>query len=253
MRAHPSTSFLLAAGVVLGGCSGIDVGNGRTKLALSAYEDTSLAQPQTIAPLADGTVIAELFMGIEHVRLREGIDCEGEDTGTPDRPDSLVADLANEIILGGEPKQIFLDKPQGDYCGVRFDIHKVQPEDNPEAPATMADVSIRITGTIADGRTFVVASDLGERIEVNAPIGSPFQLPEGGDRLFVAFQIGAWMTALNLPSLMGDPILVDDDNNPDNLAAFGNAVEDSADLFRDQDGDDHLDGNEHDGADKLGD
>jgi hypothetical protein len=253
MRALTSTSFLLAAGIVLGGCSGIDVGNGRTKLVLSAYEDTTLAQPQTIDPLADGTVIAELLMGIEDVRLREGNDCQSEDTETPDRPDSLVADVANEIFLGGEAKQVFLDKPQGDYCGVRFDIDRIQPADNPEAPAAMAGLSIRIAGTIPDGRTFVVASDLGERIEVSAPFGAPFHVPEGGDRLFVAFQIGAWMTALDLPSLMGDPILVDEDNNQDNLAAFEDAVEDSADLFRDQDGDDHLDGNEHDDNDKLGD
>jgi hypothetical protein len=235
---------------LLCGCSGIDVGNGRTKIGLTAYENEPMAAPAAIDPLEDGTVVSELFMSIREMELRAGVDCSDEGEDVPDLPGPYVADVANEIFLGG--KEITVEKPLGDYCEVRFDLHAVDDQ-SPEAPPSMVDLSIRIAGTANDGRAFVVASDLGEEIRVRSEPGRPFQIPEAGDRLFVAFEIGSWFQALNLTSATGDPILVDDDNNTALLDAFEDAVEESADLFRDQDADDHLDSGEHDVDDKLGD
>lgn len=228
---------LLAAGAALlalrcGPKAGTDVGNGASvSLDLRAYQAPPSAKPQSLT-LADGVRIDELWMVVDQIRLRPGSSCSGNDSDV-DVEGPLVADLLEGGVLGGPAA---FPVQAGPFCELRVGFHKLEGAPPVGAPADLQGRSLLIRGARADGVPFLVQSELGDRFELKAK-GGAFSLPEGRSPLFLAYELDAWMSALDLASIPGASVVVSKDENKDRLDAFELAVKQSARLFRDQDDD----------------
>lgn len=213
-----------------GAKGGTDVGNGATvELDLSGYEAPPQGAAQALT-LSSGTRVDAVWMAVDRIRLRPGTDCSTADTDL-DVEGPLVADLVGGGLLGGP---VAFQVEAGPFCRLRVGFHDIDPASVPAgAPAAMGGLSILVQGARGDGTPFTVASEVNDEFELLARNGS-FSLPAGASPLFLAYDLGPWMAALDLDSLAGSPIVVDKSQNADRLAAFEDAVKASARLFRDQ-------------------
>jgi hypothetical protein len=235
------------------GCSdpqgGTDVGNGATvSIDLRGYEEIPQSSTESFA-LGDGGRIDELWVAVDRLSLRPGTNC-----GTPDGKiyvaSTLVADLIGSGVLGGAPS--FVIEP-GPFCRLQIGFHRLEVEDSPPgAPADLVGLSIIMKGSRADATPFTVASQMTEVLTLDGTGGS-FELPSGESSLFLAYELGAWMLALDLGALPAGPIMVNDSENTDRLRAFEMAVRASASLFPDQDRDGNLSASERAPDKKLAD
>jgi hypothetical protein len=226
--------------------AGTDVGNGRATLELQvrAYEGALVARSQN---LSDGARIDELWMVMGRLRLRAGTDTECEDSDDAvDIEGPVVIDLLGE---SSPQSPLRIEGAAGTYCRLRLAFSPVPPDEVPAgAPADLADMSIVMRGVRADGTAFEVLSDVADEYRLDSKEGG-FELPEGVTPMLLAYELGEWMTALDLDALSGDPIRVDKTDNPEALEAFEAAVKRSARLFRDGDEDGEVDADET--ADEL--
>jgi len=234
-------SLLLGCG---GPKSGTDVGNGRQiSLQIRAYEE--LAQRSTT--LQDGARIDELWMVVGRIRLRPGADCDSDDSEVDIRGPVVV-----DLLGGTTPAMpLLIDSESGSFCELRIAFEKAETGELPAgAPAGLADQSILMRGVRADGTAFEVVSDVNDEYKLG-PKTESFQLPVGGNPLLLAYELGAWMEALDLDNLMGDPVLVTKDENSGNVSDFEDAVKKSVKLVRDGDDDGVLDAEELDEENEL--
>jgi hypothetical protein len=251
-RSRTHARILALAALSIAGCSsngpkgGTDVGNGATvSINLQAYEDAD-AGPRSLA-LADGGRIDELWMVVDRIRLRPGDTCSGGDTAIDIRG-PLVADLVGDGLIGGPASFPIVPGP---FCRFHLGFQKLDPQAVPTgAPADLANLSILVKGARSDGVLFSVEADFGEEFDVDAKSGS-FALPAGPSPLLVAFDLASWMTALDLESLSGSPIVVSPDVNKDRLDALDTAVQTSEHLFHDENGDGKLSPDEETAANQL--
>lgn len=234
-RGVRSSTTVLAGMLAVVGCGpqgGTDVGNGATVvLDLEGFEQAPAVQPQAL-DLVDGTRIDGLWMVVDRVRFRPGADCAGEDPES-DVDGPLVADLIGGGFVGG---RVSFSVPAGPFCRLRVGFHRLEEAVPAGAPAELAGQSILVRGARADGVPFTVASELGEELELKAR-GGAFTLPEGESPLVLGYEVGSWIAALDLGGLSGPTILIDKNGDTVRLEAFEAAVKDSAELFKDEDGD----------------
>lgn len=245
-RAAPGRAFGVGvcSALLALGCSdpqgGTDVGNGAAvSIDLRGYEQTPESSAKSFT-LGDGARIDELWMAVDRLRLRPGTNC-GTPDGKIDVPNTLVADLIGSGVLGGAPS--FAVEP-GPFCRLQIGFHRLAIEDSPPgAPADLVGLSILMKGSRADGTPFTVSSRMTEMLTLNGT-GGAFELPSGESPLFVAYELGAWMAALDLGTLGSGPIVVNDAENTDRLRELEKAVRASASLFPDQDRDGNLSASE---------
>jgi hypothetical protein len=235
-------SMAVAVALSGAGCSnpstGIDVGNGAAvAINLRGYEAPPAPKPQGLT-LSSGVRVDACWMGVERLRLRPGSDCSGGDAET-DVVGPLVAEIVEVGILGGAARYTV---PAGPFCRFVLRFHVIRDKELPAgAPSVLADRSIVVQGARADGTPFTVASGRNDALSLDAKGGS-FELEAGEHGLFVAFELGAAVAALDLGGATGDTI--DDKSEPERLAAFEAALTDAARLFRDADADGKLSASE---------
>jgi hypothetical protein len=230
---------LLAAcgsGVTTGPQSGTDVGNGAT-VTINLHGYTAPAPKGADAlNLADGTTVDAIWMVVDRIRLRPGMDCSGGDNQI-DVEGPLVANLLGDGVLGGAPS---FPATSGPVCRFRTDFSKLDGKDAPSgSPGELVDHSILVQGKTQDGTPFQVLSRLDVTYERDARNGY-FDLGSGKNSLFLAFEIEPWIAALDLASLSGSPIEIDDDTNKDRLQSFEAAVQATGAIFRDSNDDGSL-------------
>ena len=245
----------LASVVLLSACGpqgGTDVGNGATEFDVEGYEQSETPQStQQSLSLGSGVELAHVYMALERVRLQPGSDCENEnDDEQVDDLGPFVADLVDGGVIGG--RRVF-DVTPGPFCELRIDYHKISPNEAPAGtPPELGDNSVVVLGTRADGVPFKVESDMTETLRIRATDGS-FNLSDSTNRLLMAYELSAWIDALDLGALTptGGEIVIDDTSG-NVLSAFEDAVESSARLFRDENGDGQLNPSEHAAGKELG-
>ncbi len=231
-----------------GACVGTDVGNGRTSIELSASGFEQVSSTTQALTLGSGTRIDELYVVIDRLRLEPGESC---DSGSADEEidveGPVVIDLVGQGILGGP---VVWETEAGSFCRFRMSFHKLEGQAPAGAPADLAGLSILVRGETSEGVPFEIRSERGDEVELRAD-GAGFELSEGRHTLFLGYELKSWVDAVDLPSLGTDPILIDKDTNSDLLEAFEAAVESSASLFEDEDGDGALSTDEREEDDAL--
>lgn len=237
-----STAFLLVGCGPSAPQGGTDVGNGRNlHIDMRAYEEVSLTGPQSLT-LTTGVLLDSLFVAVQEIRLEPAVNGSCSDTSDSSEVDidgPVVANLVGSGVLGPVPS---FGTTSESFCQFRLGFHRVDVAAAPEtgAPPEMDGLSIRMVGERSDGTAFVVESELGETFELESTNNVPFGLAPGDHRLFIAYEVGSWITALDLAPLGPGPIVVNKDQNSDRLEAFDDAVKSSARLFRDANDDGSL-------------
>jgi hypothetical protein len=230
-----------------GGQVGTDVGNGAdVKMKMKAYEQRPPPGSKALL-LASGATIDTLYAVFEDLRFEPGTICSERDDHKIDVEGPLVADLLTGDLVVGDGA---FGADGNVFCRVRFGLAKLDTVAPPAgSPADLAGLSLRMTGTLADGRAFSVATELGQGFDLD-PKGGTLTLG-ATQGLFVGFDLGPWMTALDLAGASGDPVVVDKESEPDRLSAFEKSIDASAALFKDADGDGKLGADEDDPEDVL--
>jgi hypothetical protein len=229
------TLLIAALAALLGGCGptgGTDVGNGRSiSFRLEGHDAATPAGAKSLT-LASGVTLDEAWIAIDRIRLEQLSSCDVDDDEI-DVEGPIVADLVNKQQLGSSSFISF----DHQFCRLRVRFRDLDLEDAPAGtPAALDGSSILVTGSRADGVPFLVRSDLADELELRALAGG-FTLASDFATLLVAYELGSWIVALDLDSLGGPSIVIDEAQNTDRLEAFEAAVKISAELYDDRDED----------------
>lgn len=233
-------------------CTGTDVGNPVVDVELALYEPSFPAEPAaaartTVRPGEAATVtIEEAWVAIDRVRLRAAAACEGQ--AELEIADAFALDL---LAPGPIPRLAMLEVTATDYCRFELRWASAEADELPAgAPAELAGASIYLAGTRGDGAPFVLRSDRGDELRLDA-IGGGFPIDHATGALFVAFSGQALLAGVNLEAaaLEGGVARIEDGSNDDQLAAFEANLEAAVRLFDDDDNDGELDPDER--ADPL--
>lgn len=131
----------------------------------------------------------------------------------------------------------------GRYCGVELPFKRVvDPAELGAAPVELEGRSVLIEGHLADGTAFHVVSAVSLTVAL-APDDASFELSESDAQLLMAFDFSEWLKDLDFESAKRDEtgIRISEDENPDLLTAFEEALPRGVLLYRDRDGDGRLD------------
>lgn len=224
---------------------GTDVGNGATVTfdmrgfeEKPAPEDAGKAKPASLQ-LATGDRIDELWIVVDRFKLRADGKCaagEEEPTEPVDAKGPFVAEVLSTGIVGALPVATV---PEGAYCRFEMSLHALEPEEAPmSAPAELVEATVLMRGERADGTPFVVRSAKGASFKLNA-VDEPFTVRDGTP-FFLGVELSSLVESLDLDSLDGAEIVVDDTSNEDRLADFEDALKSAVRLFEDQDRDGDL-------------
>lgn len=223
------TTILLAA---LTACTGTDVGNPITDLDFALYSEEFPPEDATAGGLVS---IDEAWVAVDRIRLRSAADCNGG------AAIELEGIFAVDLLAPGPIDELaMLELPAGDYC--RFEL-RWAPSDAPGAgPAELAGASLLLAGTAADGTPFVLRSDRGDELRLDA-IDGAFTIDEATLGLFVGLSGSRLFAGVDLASaeLTGGIARIEDGSNDALLDRFEANVDEATDLFGDADGDGELD------------
>ena len=233
---------------ILAGCGprgGTDVGNGIEKKPLNvalevARFDASLPTTLKSLNLESGVSIEQLYLAIGQVRLAPSSSCDNDDNIDLDGP--FVVDLTGTGILGETPS---FDAIAGTFCKLRVGYLRLDPASAPNnTPPEILNRSIFVHGTRTDGTPFTIISRRNDIFELHSKSQNGFSLPRGKNLLFLAYDIGTWIEAVDLDEFETDTIIIDEQTNDDSLEDFEEAVAASARLFHDADENGVLDASE---------
>lgn len=184
-----STRSAIAISLLMGGCFGTETGN-PPSVALGLTARSSDLSVASLEPEATGTRVERAWIALADVRAIEGLACDH--VASSAAVDLAVVDAITNEALGGVPA--------GDSCGVRATL--VPVADPPSgAPLSLEGRSILVTGVLADGRPFEIASASQPHVLVQ---GTPFRTREG-DALLIAVDVATWLRGLDLAALATEP------------------------------------------------
>lgn len=227
--------------------SGTDVGNGATvSFNLRGFERAPASSAKSLK-LASGDTIDEVWIAVERLRLTPGTECaESNDPVQAEGP--LVADLLSQGLVGIDPPEALVKA--GDYCRLQLDLHELAAEEKPAtAPAELVGAALYMKGTRADGVPFSVRTTEAVEFRLRAK-DTAFHI-EGGVPFIIGFELSSMVAALDLGTLSGPTIVIDDTNNADRLKDFDQALKQAARLFVDENEDGDLSSGEADDAKEI--
>lgn len=238
-----SSSLLLLLGVQA--CAGTDVGNPPSQVT-DTEVTVSLRGVDRGAPsglvLATGDEVTEAWVVIDKLRLRGAESCEGNAAA-----DDVTGPIVAELVSGRElPSAPSFTRQDASFCRLQVSIRPLGAGEVAGAPAELAGTTLLLRGRRADGVPFVLRSDLGQKLQLDART-APFTGADGQLSLEVRFAIDAWLSAADLAGaelsdVDGVPTIeIDHDRNKDSLEAVEHVLDDSLSLWRDDDdGDDEV-------------
>jgi hypothetical protein len=237
------------------GCIGTDVGNpgdddggperpdadepGDTvvvDLDVALYDDAASLLPS-------GARIELAWVNVGRVRLRRAGVCEDEvelDIRGP-IPDDMLTPGAPEPLQG-------IELADDHYCRVDFEWDPLEASPGGDVPPALVEHSFLIEGERGDGTPFVLRSDRGDEIRLDAvddAVGFPIDAATGA--LFVALDAEALFAGIDLDAAQvgSDGVIrIDDDENDELIDRFEANLEAAARLFGDLDGNGVLDEDE---------
>lgn len=244
LRRLAAVNLSVMALVSCGPRGGTDVGNGATvTFDMRGFEEkpepkgAGESKPMSLH-LSTGDRVDELWVVVDRFKLRADGKCAGEEEPTEpvDARGPFVAEVLSTGIVGALPEATV---PEGAYCRFEMSLHALKVEEAPaSAPAELIGATVLMRGERADGTPFVVRSAKGANFKLNA-VEEPFTVSDGTP-FFLGVEMSSLVAALDLDSLDGAEIVVDDTSNEDRLADFEGALKSAVRLFEDQDRDGDL-------------
>lgn len=232
-------------------CTGTDVGNPVVDMDFALYdssESTSTAKAR-FSVAAAGLVVDTAWVTVERIRLRPADDCDGG------AQDEFIGPFVVDMLAPGAPPALSdLEVSSTSFCRVEFRWDASDVADA-AAPAELVNASILLEGRRGDGTRFVLRSERGDEMRLDARNGS-FTIDDLTNALFVTFDVQDLFDGVDIDSAdVGDDntIRIEDGNNEDLLRVFDDNLADVAKLFDDKDGDGELDPEERDSTDVLAD
>lgn len=230
-------------------CTGTDVGNPVVDMDFALYdsdESTAAAKSRlTVAPA--GLIVDTAWVTVERIRLRPADDCEG---GA--RDEFLGPFVVDMLAPGPTPALTDLEVSAASYCRVEFRWDALRDEAT-GAPDELLNASILLQGRRADGTRFILRSERGDEMRLDARNGS-FTVDDLTSALFVTFDVQDLFDGIDIDGADvggNNTIRIEDGENDDLLAIFDDNLADAAKLFDDKDGDGELDPEERDSTDVL--
>lgn len=153
----------------------------------------------------------------------------------------ITAELVRRRVTGAAEAKLVVAR----YCAFELAFRKSRGKVD-GAPAELRAASIVILGKRRDGVRFVLRCRLDTAPRLRAHDLEGFAV-SGSSRFILAADVGRWMTGLDLSAAVVDgdggrqEIRIDDEANPELLAAFRRNLEAGLGLFGDADGDSVLD------------
>lgn len=219
--------------LLLAGCV-IETGNPELDVSLAV---TGTSTTERVA--VDGVPELEVtgaYVIVDDTRLVEAEGCETAAEVEYGAEGPFAVDL-----LAADPFTVTMRARATDYCRLRVRLDRA--DGTPAGfPAGMDDNAVYLEGTRADGVPFVLRSR--EKFEFDLRNDAGFPLDEGNRQLVLAFDLGTWLTTIDLASASpgGDGVVrVDEDNNESLLERFEEGVESILELYDDEDGDGDVD------------
>jgi hypothetical protein len=202
------------------------------------------------ASAANGRVeVDELWIKVRELRIRPANRCED-----PTVESRLPAPIAIDLIPGMVPADLDdLAVEAGPYCRLDFGWHY---EDGPAGgPPELDRHSIVVFGSRADGTPFVIRSDRGDSLSLDAR-GGAFGIDDATIGLWIGVDANAWLAGMDFDTAVvgGDGVIrIDDDTNRDLIDLFEDNVAPAIRLYVDRDGDGVLDPEERGDVDAIAD
>jgi hypothetical protein len=190
---------------------------------------TGQSSTERVAVAIEKTITAAWVI-VDDVRLVEADGCETA------AEVEYTAQGPFELDLLGTPVVIPIAAEPTTYCRLRVRMDRADGVD--AAPAGLDDYALYLSGTRSDGVPFVLRSREKFEFDLRAT-GDGFALEAGHDQLVLAYDIGAWLDAvdLSLASLEDGTIFIDDEFNEHLLEDFETAADGALSLHADDDGD----------------
>jgi hypothetical protein len=171
----------------------------------------------------DELLVTKAQLVIKNVKLtRAGATCRDDDDDDDDdrRRDDRCPTvhtgpyLVDLGVTGEERGRLSVDLPEGNYSGVRFDIHKVSSSRSGDLAFRQAnpdfrDISVRLEGSY-NGQPFVFVSDVNATLDV--PLSAPVAIGGEATNVTVTLDLAAWFVnpvgGLYSPALANTPGLI---------------------------------------------
>jgi hypothetical protein len=223
----------------LSACTGTETGNPSFvgKLGYDAYTSEPSVVALSLMREEEGAArvtVDNAWLVLGDVELQRGTDCAAG---------LHVHGLGAGDHAGGQAEPTEFESAAGEYCGVRLPFAPAAVDALPDgAPASLEKESILVRGTLADGVTFEIHSQLQESLSLRATAGE-FVLDSAHANVVIGFDVARWLRDLTWDdaSESDGMIVVSASDNAVLLEQFEAALPEGIALFRDHDGDGKLD------------
>jgi hypothetical protein len=218
--------------------SGTETGNPSITGALS-YTGYS-SKPTDYGVRDDGAVatITNAWLDLDSVNVSPDGAC-GIDVGEA----FLVPALGVGDHAAGQHNSTAYAAKAGSFCSVGLPFARVSATSGAaNLPDELRGNSLLLTGKLADGTPFSIASSATPLIELRAG-GSGFVLSPDQSDVVIAFDFAAWLDGVDFAAAdrLDGQVVISSRSNPDLLAQFEENVASGIALFRDRDGDGLID------------
>lgn len=240
--------LLAAVFFASGACTGSDVGNGITDIDFDVHGEIPDESSALLRGGGGSTTVSDVWVSIDRIRLRDAATCDG------DTEIDLRGPFAVNARLPGTPPELSdIEVTATSYC--RFELKwSAFDGDASNVPSELVGASFLIKGNRGDGTPFVLRSERGDDLRLDARDSAGFTIDEATSGLFVGADLADLFRGIALAAAdvsVDDVIRIDRDNNRALLDAFEDNVDDFTALFADRDGDGELDPDERDETDAL--
>ena len=232
-RFRQASWFLVGALSCFGCNSGTETGNPSVTGALS-YTGYSSKPDYGVREGGAVATIANAWFDLGSVDISPDGACGIDDGEAFSVPALGVGDHA----AGNHNSTPFAARP-GSFCSVALPFQRVPSTATAASlPEELRGESLLITGKLADGTPFSIASRAISVIELRAE-GSGFVLSADQADAVIAFDFGAWLDGVDLAAAerVDGQIVISSSSNSSLLAAFEKNVGSGVALYRDRDGD----------------
>ena len=232
MRPEPVAGIMPGAlALVLAGCTGgTETGNPpfEAKLSYSAY--SSMPDAVAVGNASGEIRVSAVWLDLGDVGFAMANACDGD-------PTLHAPGLGVGNHAGSKPASTSFTIEAGSYCAVDLPFVSETRGLPAEAPRELADHSIMLEGTFANGMRFSILSDTSMTVRLG-PVGGDFTLQRAMPNSLIGFDVAKWIAGIDWSTgvVEGGTIAIDRDRNPALLGAFEARVAGGVSLFLDENG-----------------